>query len=174
MLKSVNTAETTAADEAQQDLTDGFHLVIDALKLNGLDTIYGVPGIPISDLGRMTNNTSQGAGPSHKVVESGITILIALFGVIVIIGSIQAGIDWGAEGPRAGFFPFYLGVIIVISSAINLRNEIRGGRPGLFAEWSQLRQVMRVVIPTTLYVGTMPYIGLYVGSTVLIACARHR
>ena len=122
----------------------------------------------------MTNNTSQGAGPSHKVVESGITILIALFGVIVIIGSIQAGIDWGAEGPRAGFFPFYLGVIIVISSAINLRNEIRGGRPGLFAEWSQLRQVMRVVIPTTLYVGTMPYIGLYVGSTVLIAWVMRR
>jgi hypothetical protein len=94
--------------------------------------------------------------------------------VIVIIGSIQAGIDWGAEGPRAGFFPFYLGVIIVISSAINLRNEIRGGRPGLFAEWSQLRQVMRVVIPTTLYVGTMPYIGLYVGSTVLIAWFMRR
>ncbi|MBS7540116.1 oxalyl-CoA decarboxylase [Ancylobacter lacus] len=36
-----------------QDLTDGFHLVIDALKLNGIDTIYGVPGIPITDLGRM-------------------------------------------------------------------------------------------------------------------------
>jgi oxalyl-CoA decarboxylase len=42
----------TAADEAQQELTDGFHLVIDALKLNGIDTIYGVPGIPITDLGR--------------------------------------------------------------------------------------------------------------------------
>ncbi len=38
---------------AEQDLTDGFHLVIDALKLNGIDTIYGVPGIPITDLGRM-------------------------------------------------------------------------------------------------------------------------
>jgi oxalyl-CoA decarboxylase len=48
--------ETTA--EAQQDLTDGFHLVIDALKLNGLDTIYGVPGIPITDFGRM----AQAAG----------------------------------------------------------------------------------------------------------------
>ncbi|MCK0198897.1 oxalyl-CoA decarboxylase [Ancylobacter sp. 6x-1] len=36
-----------------QELTDGFHLVIDALKLNGIDTIYGVPGIPITDLGRM-------------------------------------------------------------------------------------------------------------------------
>src|SRR5919206_1090761 len=39
--------------EAEQELTDGFHLVIDALKLNGLNTIYDVPGIPISDLLRM-------------------------------------------------------------------------------------------------------------------------
>ena len=44
---------TTAAAGAEQDLTDGFHLVIDALKLNGLNTIYGVPGIPITDFGRM-------------------------------------------------------------------------------------------------------------------------
>src|ERR671927_1088049 len=47
----------TTADETQE-LTDGFHLVIDALKLNGIDTIYGVPGIPITDLGRM----AQAAG----------------------------------------------------------------------------------------------------------------
>ncbi|QFR33233.1 oxalyl-CoA decarboxylase [Ancylobacter sp. TS-1] len=45
--------DVNAANEAEQDLTDGFHLVIDALKLNGIDTIYGVPGIPITDLGRM-------------------------------------------------------------------------------------------------------------------------
>lgn len=49
---AVKTAMTTAED-TQQELTDGFHLVIDALKLNGLDTIYVVPGIPISDLCRM-------------------------------------------------------------------------------------------------------------------------
>ncbi len=46
------------AAEAPQELTDGFHLVIDALKLNGINTIYGVPGIPITDLGRM----AQAAG----------------------------------------------------------------------------------------------------------------
>ena len=39
--------------DTQQELTDGFHLVIDALKLNGLTTIYGVPGIPITDFARM-------------------------------------------------------------------------------------------------------------------------
>jgi oxalyl-CoA decarboxylase len=49
---------TTTAQDTERELTDGFHLVIDALKLNGIDTIYGVPGIPITDLGRM----AQGAG----------------------------------------------------------------------------------------------------------------
>ena len=39
--------------EDQRELTDGFHLIIDALKLNGVKTIYGVPGIPITDFGRM-------------------------------------------------------------------------------------------------------------------------
>ena len=41
-----------ATAEAQSPVTDGFQLVIDALKLNGLDTIYGLPGIPITDLTR--------------------------------------------------------------------------------------------------------------------------
>ncbi len=50
-------AEAPAA-EAEQELTDGFHLIIDALKLNGVETIYGVPGIPITDFGRM----AQAAG----------------------------------------------------------------------------------------------------------------
>ncbi len=49
---TLNEQPKTAGDEAQE-LTDGFHLVIDALKLNGLNTIYGVPGIPITDFGRM-------------------------------------------------------------------------------------------------------------------------
>src|SRR6058998_3188693 len=42
-----------ALEDAQQlQETDGFHLVIDALKLNGIDTIFGLPGIPITDLTR--------------------------------------------------------------------------------------------------------------------------
>jgi oxalyl-CoA decarboxylase len=46
------TLEQTSG-EAETELTDGFHLVIDALKLNGIKTIYNVPGIPITDLGRL-------------------------------------------------------------------------------------------------------------------------
>lgn len=54
-----DTAATgSSAIKPEQVLTDGFHLVIDALKLNGIKTIYGVPGIPVTDLGRM----AQAAG----------------------------------------------------------------------------------------------------------------
>src|SRR5438094_4458846 len=49
----LNTAVKTEAPDTHEELTDGFHLVIDAMKLNGIDTIYNVPGIPITDLGRM-------------------------------------------------------------------------------------------------------------------------
>ncbi|HZS63692.1 MAG TPA: oxalyl-CoA decarboxylase [Xanthobacteraceae bacterium] len=51
-VKSKSAAADNSAD-VPQALTDGFHLVIDALKLNGITTIYNVPGIPITDLGRI-------------------------------------------------------------------------------------------------------------------------
>src|SRR5881398_2318754 len=57
MADTATMAKPASAD-AQQELTDGFNLIIDALKLNGLNTIYGVPGIPITDFGRM----AQAAG----------------------------------------------------------------------------------------------------------------
>ena len=49
----MDTPTVTKPEAAHEDLTDGFHLIIDALKLNGIKTIYGVPGIPITDFGRM-------------------------------------------------------------------------------------------------------------------------
>src|SRR6476619_4952690 len=55
---SVTAAKSIDSNKAERELTDGFNLMIDALKLNGLTTIYGVPGIPITDFGRM----AQAAG----------------------------------------------------------------------------------------------------------------
>jgi oxalyl-CoA decarboxylase len=57
MSAAVQSIEPNVA-EAEREQTDGFNLIIDALKLNGLNTIYGVPGIPITDFGRM----AQAAG----------------------------------------------------------------------------------------------------------------
>jgi putative tricarboxylic transport membrane protein len=117
----------------------------------------------------MTAHPSRHAGPTHKAVESGVTLTIGLFGAIVVYGSVKAGINWGQEGPRAGFFPFYVGLFIIASSAINLWHTRRDDDGQLFAEWGQLRQVFSVVIPTAIYVGVLPYSGLYLASMVFIA-----
>lgn len=117
----------------------------------------------------MTELPGSESGPAHKTLETAMALLIGAFGLVVIFGSMKAGINWGAEGPRAGFFPFYVGAAIVCASAINLWSAQRDTDRRLFAEWGQLRQVMSVVVPTAIYVGSMPFIGLYVSSMVFIA-----
>ena len=118
----------------------------------------------------MNTQDTSSSGPSHKSVETGVALLVIAFGIIVVLGSVSAGIGWGAEGPRAGFFPFYIGLSIVISGAVNLWNAIRPDAPGgIFAEWSQLWQVLLVVIPATIYAVAVGYIGIYVSSAIFIA-----
>ena len=103
------------------------------------------------------------AGPSQRSVEIGVTLLMALFALIVIAGSMQAGLGWGAEGPKAGFVPFYVGLVILGSSIINF-----GGVISLRPE-GQLSQVMAMLVPTAIYVALVPWIGIYVASALLIA-----
>lgn len=110
-----------------------------------------------------------GPGPHQRSVEIGVALTMAAFGGAVMLGSLEVGIDWGAEGPRAGFFPFYVGLVIVLSSAVNLvRAAIETDRRWVFASFEQLRSVMSVVIPTAIYVVAMPYLGIYVSSVLLI------
>jgi hypothetical protein len=108
------------------------------------------------------------SGPSHRRVEMGVAIAMIGFGLIVIAGSLKVGIGWGAEGPRSGFFPFYLGLIIIGTSAVNLVRASLIYRGKLFAEWDQLAQVWSVVVPAAIYVGVMPWTGIYLASIVLI------
>ncbi len=118
----------------------------------------------------MTDHSPGAAepGPSHRLVEIGTALFLALFGAIVIYGSLQVGIGWGAEGPKAGFFPFYLGVTIVAASVINFGTALSVGTRQ-FASWPQLRQVLSVIVPTAIYVAVIPTIGIYVSSMLLIA-----
>jgi hypothetical protein len=98
-----------------------------------------------------------------------VALATAAVGLVAILGSLQVGIGWGAEGPRAGFFPFYVGVIIVGSAAINLLSVAWGtDRALVFSEWGNLRQVLAVVVPTAVYVAIIPFIGIYVASAFLI------
>lgn len=111
---------------------------------------------------------SEQSGPSRQAVEFATAVAILAFAMIVILGSLQAGIEWGAEGPQSGFFPFLTGAAIAISSLVNLTQCARSGSSGIFAEWTQLRQVAAVIVPTGVYVFVIGWLGLYVPSVILI------
>ena len=120
----------------------------------------------------MSDNVEEvgGTGPSHRGVELGVGAFLALLALIGIYGSIKVGIGWASDGPRAGFFPFYVCLIILFSCAVNtvqVLMEAPGGR--VFAYWSQLTQVGSVLLPTVIYVLAIPYTGIYVASAVLIS-----
>jgi len=114
---------------------------------------------------------NHGAGPAHRLVEIGVAAATLVFGAIVLAGSMQVGIDWGIEGPRPGFFPFYISLFIIAGSAINLVQAWRGPntKRGVFSSWGQLGRVLSVVLPAAIYVALVPLLGMYVMSALLIA-----
>src|SRR5262249_6118095 len=117
-----------------------------------------------------TAHQAGGTGPSHRNVEIGVALFMALLALVGIYGSLQVGIGWGADGPLAGFFPLYVSLIVLISCVINILGVLRTPKDGkLFADWNQLRQVFSVLVPTAIYVVLVPYAGIYVASALLIA-----
>ena len=108
-------------------------------------------------------------GPSQRSVEVGVAVAMIVFAAIVIYGALLAGINWGAEGTRAGFFPFYVGLMIFGASLFNLARIVRDPPKRLFAEWGQLQHVLSVIVPMVVYVSVVPWLGLYVSSLLLIA-----
>lgn len=109
------------------------------------------------------------SGPSHRSVEIGVAAAMIVFAIVIIVGSVQIGIGWASDGPRAGFFPFYCGLFVLVASCVNFYQAVseRGG--GLFAEWGQLGRVISVVVPAGVYVALVPTIGMYAASALLIA-----
>src|SRR6476620_6057881 len=93
------------------------------------------------------------AGPPHLLFENIVAGLTAVFGVLILVGSLQVGIGWGVEGPQSGFLPFYISLFIIGGSLVNLFN-VNGssGRRGVFSSWEQLRRVMAVIVPSVGYV----------------------
>jgi hypothetical protein len=111
---------------------------------------------------------------TDSVSERGPELVVALVllaaGVLVITDSLRVGIGWADDGPRSGYFPFYIGIGLLGSSAwIALQAVLNWQRSGEFAERGQLKLVWAVFWPMVVFVGLMAGLGLYVASVALIA-----
>ncbi len=100
-----------------------------------------------------------------------VALIILALGALVVYESRQLGASWGSDGPQAGYFPFYIGLLICVSSAVVLVQSVLRLRTAAkaFVELGQLKQVLIVLIPTVVYVLCVQLIGIYVSATFFIA-----
>lgn len=104
-------------------------------------------------------------------VEAAVAALVVLFGVLVLFGSRNLGSGWTSDGPGAGYFPFYIGLILCISGAGTLYQALLGKKRNheIFVDGEQIRRVLSVLVPAAVYVLAIQVFGLYVASAVYIA-----
>lgn len=106
-----------------------------------------------------------------NVVEAVVAAILLVVGLGVIVESRRLGAGWTTDGPGSGYFPFYIGLIITISSLgvlyQSLVSKNKNTKP--FVDTEQLKRVASVLAPAAVYVLAVSFLGLYVASAVYIA-----
>ena len=107
-------------------------------------------------------------------------VVLAVVGLIVLVEGLRLGIGWSTDGPEAGFFIFYLGVALCLSTGPIVLGAIRrASTAGHFVTAGQLRSVGTVFLPAVAMVALTHVLGLYVSGAVYLAAymrliGRHR
>ncbi|HEY1325863.1 MAG TPA: tripartite tricarboxylate transporter TctB family protein [Casimicrobiaceae bacterium] len=120
----------------------------------------------------MAEHTKGAGDVQTRWVELVVALLFVATGLVVIVDSIRVGITWAEDGPRAGYFPFYIGCILALAGAYLAITTVRHWkkRAGeVFVRWEGLKPVLTVLVPTIVYVGLIATIGIYVASALYIA-----
>lgn len=101
-----------------------------------------------------------------------LAVAALLFGIamLVITDSLRVGIGWADDGPRSGYFPFYIGLLLAASSGWILVGQMRRWRSDddSFATRQQIGLVVAVLVPMLVYVALIFGIGIYIASALLI------
>jgi putative tricarboxylic transport membrane protein len=108
---------------------------------------------------------------SYRSVDAVVAILFMILSCVVMLDSWEIGAAWASDGPQAGYFPFYIGLIMFIASLGTLVTSVLTKTPNLatFVGKDQLKSVMSVLVPTIVFVALIPWLGLYVAGALFIA-----
>lgn len=119
----------------------------------------------------MAHDQESGHGGARTVVvDLVVAAAIFAFGALLVYDSNRLGSGWGIEGPQAGYFPFYIGLLICVSSVVVFVQglvRLKSDRK-IFVSIPQFKQVLIILVPSTAYVLGVQLIGIYISSAVFI------
>ena len=116
------------------------------------------------------NHESPPAGTRTVVVDLVVAVVVLLLGALVTYDSHRLGAGCAADGPQTGYFPFYIGLVTCICSAVVFAQslvKLKADRR-IFVTAEQFKQVLVILLPSTAYVLGVQLIGIYVPSALFI------
>ncbi len=121
------------------------------------------------------DDTNEAAGDTPAVErrwpELGMALFLLGLAALVMTDSVRLGAGWGDDGPRAGYFPFYIGLFLALAALAIGIGQLRrwGAAREVFATRAQLASVATLAVPMLVYGLALKWAGLYLCSAALIA-----
>jgi len=116
------------------------------------------------------NHESAQADARTVAIDLTVAVLVFMIGAAVGYESYRLGAGWSSDGPQAGYFPFYIGLLICICGAVVFAQsllKLKADRR-IFVTAGQFKQVLVILLPSTAYVLGVQLIGIYVPSALFI------
>jgi len=116
----------------------------------------------------ISSNEETVSARTMELVVSGAFVALAC---LIMYDNWRIGARWASDGPQAGYFPFYIGLIMFVASATNFGVHLlnRSATRANFVDRSQFKQVLQVLIPTILFVVLIAFLGIYLSAAIFIA-----
>ena len=116
---------------------------------------------------------SSGGMISNRTADIVVALILCAIGALVVFDSVRLGVGWAADGPQSGYFPFYIGLFIIAASLGTIAFTLFGRKVnrGAFVHREQLRDVLKVLVPTIVFIGLIDFIGIYVASALFIGAS---
>lgn len=125
----------------------------------------------MSDAASDTGHDDSPAVATNATVDTIVAAILFIIGAVVVYEARRLGAEWADDGPGAGYFPFYIGLIMCISSLVIMYQSTVGKSRDTetFATRQQFKQVGSVLLPAAVYVLAIQFIGIYLASALYIA-----
>jgi putative tricarboxylic transport membrane protein len=110
---------------------------------------------------------------ARRQMELAVAVAVGALGAVVAGSAATHHIGWNELGPQPGYFPFRLGVLLMLTAALLVYQAVRARSTAGFVDREQFRRVLSVFLPTAALAAAIPFLGCYVPMAIYLAAMMH-